>query len=221
MLELWWTPATDMPPANTLALLSPHETGRLGSLRRPQDRAEYASAHVLLQQLLRSRFGANRVELSQRPCPCCSEAHGRPYVHRPSTELELSLSHGGGLVAVALCDRGPIGVDTESVVDISTLNDVSPLLHPEERKELARTPQEKRQILFTRIWVRKEAYLKAIGTGLGRDTRLDCVAPGRPELHPDGWVFHEINLGAGTSTVLCGPIAAGSPAVQGVDLRGC
>ncbi len=68
--------------------------------------------------------------------------------------------------------------------------------------------------------VRKEAYLKAIGTGLGRDTRLDCVAPGRPDLHPSGWVFHELDLGPATSMALCAPTGTGAPAVREADPGG-
>lgn len=217
MLEVWWTDAAGVPSASSLALLSPEELARLERLRRPRDRAEYATAHVLLRHVLASRLGTEQIRMGRRPCPCCGAAHGRPFVASPETGLEVSLAHGAGVVAVALCLDGPVGVDVERVD--APLDGAEHRLHPVERRELDDVPADQRAGAFTRTWVRKEAYLKAIGTGLRRDTRLDYVAPGRLELQPPGWAFHELDVGPLARAAVCAPVRAGAPVVRRASLQ--
>lgn len=69
---------------------------------------------------------------------------------------------------VAITDAGPVGVDVEAegAADFAGFGDVA--LHPGER---ANAPAD-----TTRVWVRKEALLKAYGLGLAvnpSDVRLD------------------------------------------------
>jgi len=175
----------------------------LGRLRRPQDQAEYASAHVLLRRLLGERLGTSHVVLARRPCTSCGQAHGRPYVARPVTDLELSLCHGGGLAVVALSDRGPVGVDTEALPSPGTVSEVMGQLHPDERRELGILSESERAERFAVLWTRTEAYLKAIGTGLAREPWLDYVGTVAPERHPAGWRFHDVVLAPGTRTAVC------------------
>lgn len=56
------------------------------------------------------------------------------------------------------------------MVEPDLVVDTISALHPGEREELTHTPAERRPAVFTRCWARKEAYLKAVGTGL-------CEAP--------------------------------------------
>jgi len=48
-----------------------------------------------------------------RTCHTCGEPHGRPRL--PGTRLEASISHSGDIVAVALAEAGPVGVDIEQL----------------------------------------------------------------------------------------------------------
>lgn len=101
------------------------------------------------------------VEIARRPCVQCGEEHGQPYI--ASHNLEVSASASGDYVAVALSDRA-VGVDVEQVTTRERVADVTPLLHPNEAAAIGREADT--AAAFTRLWTRKEAYLKATGEGL-------------------------------------------------------
>ena len=110
-------------------------------------------------------------------CPGCgSNAHGRPRLLPTATvryPAQVSLARAGALSVVAITDAGPVGVDVEveGAADFTGFEDVA--LHPGER---ATTPPDP-----TRVWVRKEALLKAYGLGL-------VVDPSDVQLDEDGLV---------------------------------
>ena len=100
-----------------------------------------------------------------RECPLCgSDAHGRPHLLATAAVRHpayVSLARAGDLSVVAITDAGPVGVDVEAdgAADFAGFEDVA--AHPGERA----TPLADR----TRVWVRKEALLKAYGLGLAVD----------------------------------------------------
>jgi 4'-phosphopantetheinyl transferase len=108
--------------------------------------------------------------VEHRCVQCGSEDHGRPYlVGEP--QLCVSLARADGLSIVALTEVGPVGVDLERDDAGGFDGFAQAALHPDER---ARTPQE-----ATRVWVRKEAVLKATGRGLAVDPRRVRISEAR------------------------------------------
>ena len=97
-----------------------------------------------------------------------------PRLVRPEgTGLLLSSASREGFAALALA-RSPVGVDVERVEP-----DRDPpwnVLHPAERRWLEDTPVAARARAFARLWAVKEAYLKAVGTGLVRGSEFVHVA---------------------------------------------
>lgn len=100
-------------------------------------------------------------------CPRCgSAAHGRPSllatraVRHPAF---VSLARAGDMSVAAITDAGPVGVDIEAerAADFAGFEDVA--LHASERTTTSGD--------LTRVWVRKEALLKAYGLGLAVDPR--------------------------------------------------
>lgn len=98
--------------------------------------------------------------------------------------LHISVSHAGGLAAVAVCDHGPIGIDVERIDNRRNLLAIAArFFDPDEHAQLQQCSIDERTSLFHQWWTRKEAVLKATGIGLrgGLTVRVDAEPDG------DGW----------------------------------
>lgn len=76
-------------------------------------------------------------------------------------ECELSLSHSGKAVAVAL-SRSPIGVDVEAVRPPLADSALQKVFSDEEIRLLHAAPESDRAALFTRMWTEKESIFKML-----------------------------------------------------------
>jgi 4'-phosphopantetheinyl transferase len=185
-LELWFVrpPAPDGPAARHVlgqaaVLLDDRERRRLAAFVRPGDRLLYATAHLALRRLLAGYLGVPPAGIGfvRGVCPGCGERHGRPGL--PGDPLHFSLSHTRGLILVGVAAE-PVGVDVERVVGAATAEVCAAAFHPAERAELDGLAPAERPARFARLWTRKEAYLKGLGTGLRRDLLAlhHAAAPG-------------------------------------------
>ncbi|MDN5599189.1 MAG: 4'-phosphopantetheinyl transferase superfamily protein [Brachybacterium sp.] len=123
-----------------------------------------------------------------RSCPRCgSSTHGRPWA-RPRgarREVFVSITRSGEHLMTAVTTEGPVGVDLESIAAVSRGWDPALVLHPSERSAAVRSGPRGRAAL----WARKEAVLKALGTGLEtpmnalRSTDFDVVDLSAPSGH--------------------------------------
>lgn len=176
------------------AVLDAEELRRVEAFRVEPARRLYQGAHVALRLLLGACLDLppEHVELTREPCPCCDKQHGRPAVKGGG--VHFSLSHSGEVALLALA-AVPVGVDVERVPAASVVEQVARSLHPREAEELAALPEVERPDAFARAWARKEAYLKGIGTGLGRAPSEDYVGTGSlPAAGPDGWTLADIQV---------------------------
>ena len=96
--------------------------------------------------------------------------HGKPALASPwdKFQLRFNLSHSAGLALIAVSMRHEIGVDVEHLSrKVGQIKDIAKrFFAPGEYERLCALPQGEQRRAFFCCWTRKEAYLKALGTGL-------------------------------------------------------
>ncbi|MGI5337081.1 4'-phosphopantetheinyl transferase family protein [Streptomyces sp. CA-181903] len=179
--------------AEGAARLLDDEQRRRAARLKPRQRHRRIFAHAGLRTLLADYLDAAPEELTFRraPCPSCGGPHGRPYLVGAS-DLGFSMSHSGDGVLYAVSARAALGADVEATtVANHTLDAVSRWLSAEERQDIAAAAPADHSALFLRYWVRREAYVKAVGTGLAHG-----LGPA-PWALPDGWRHLDIDVPEG------------------------
>ncbi|WP_106348133.1 4'-phosphopantetheinyl transferase family protein [Antricoccus suffuscus] len=101
--------------------------------------------------------------IGKRCATCGSTDHGKPYlVNAPGQAI--SIAHAGDWTVVASYAGPSLGIDLEST-DHPML-EPSDLLTVSEARRVGELPAVDRSDALRRLWVRKEAVVKATGTGL-------------------------------------------------------
>ncbi|HEY0215518.1 MAG TPA: 4'-phosphopantetheinyl transferase superfamily protein [Cellulomonas sp.] len=225
-------PAVDVRPAALVRwarVLPPDELGAalVAAERERTDRAPAREHDALagarrLARLVAAEACALPVDEVRvdRRCPRCgSTVHGVPRVRRADggPVPHLSLSRAPDLVVVAVAPVGPVGVDVERTDADPRASTTAVALAPGE--PVAAGPDG-----WLRTWVRKEAVLKAAGTGLAVDPRSFRVSDdaGRPVVTGDvppppagsGWWLADLDLGRDhrAALALARPAAGVDPA---------
>lgn len=229
---VWIVPLESVPDGRPERVLDRRETARAAAFHDDRARRRYIASHIALRTVLGGCLGIapRKVRLTRETCglPHCAQPHGRPALSAAGPAVEFSLSRSGGLAVVALA-AAPVGVDVESKAfrhPDSPLDGMIRRLHPAERAALAELPPARREEGFLSCWVRKEAYLKGIGTGLPGGLAAQCVglaaeiaADGRgPTPTPRGWAFLDLDLPPGHRAALAVAAPDGEPPRTPPDL---
>jgi 4'-phosphopantetheinyl transferase len=177
---VWWLDPRDLP-ARATGMLDPEERIRVDASTDGRDTRQLAAASVLLRCAVASLTGGRPQEVRvRRRCPHCPAPHGRPEL--PGSSMQVSVSHSGHRVAVAVSARSAVGVDVEAprarALSRSLLRRA---LTGAEQEYLLGLSEDRRKREFLRAWTAKEAILKATGQGLhGGLDRLDLDLQSRP-----------------------------------------
>lgn len=176
-----WIVDLAVAPAS-VASLSAAERARAERLVFEIDRRRFRAAHVALRELLAPFVGreAGAIEFGEGP-------HDKPFV-AGSSHITFNMSHSGERALIAIARDLPagveLGVDIEEQRGVTHVADLAAAHFTEsEQRELESSPPASRNQLFLSGWTRKEACLKAVGSGLSiaPDT-FDCaLAPGRAQ----------------------------------------
>ncbi|MEV5968343.1 4'-phosphopantetheinyl transferase superfamily protein [Kribbella sp. NPDC051952] len=181
------------------------ERGRLAAYVRDEDKARFLLGATLVRRLLAARFSLPPASIVvNRTCPDCGKPHGKVR----TDGAELSVTHAGDLVGVAIGDH-PLGLDVEKVdpgIDIDAVARLT--LAPEELRDLSQYNGIEKASVFTTYWTRKEAVVKATGDGLRTDLRTVMV--------PDGTHLVELAVPPGYLAALA-VMSAAPPVVEEND----
>ena len=160
--------------------LAAEEQARSKKLRDPVVRRRFVSRRSLLRHLISAELGvsANAVTYSRG-------RHGKPEVANliDGQAFHFNTSTSDRWHAIATSRTGPVGIDIEAIGrPINYVQVLRAAASPEELRWHAAAESEAANLLAMRIWVAKEAILKATGRGLQINPRMislprDFVVP--------------------------------------------
>lgn len=180
--RVWFIPLPDGPsgaePAlseATLACLSPSEQERAERFVQARHASWYRAAHAALNVLLAEELSCQPAALKIE-----ADAQGKPRLNPPA--LHFNLSHSGAWALVATHREFELGVDIELHAPSGDLDSLArSVLSPGEWQDWqALSPSHWVAALFD-AWTRKEACIKALGTGLQTEPEAVHVGIGRPD----------------------------------------
>lgn len=204
--------------------LLPLELEAAERFRRRDDAERFIIGRALVRHLCAIHCGCE-----PRAIEILLAASGKPYV-QSGLSLEFNVSHSGNCVLVAWSTTGPVGVDVEAATPggrETFLEMAQRAFSPDEFAILRSAGADEVAGLFYRIWVRKEALLKASGTGTGsifssfsvlEETRGDVRWLDQVQISADGpiWKVHDLNAMAGHAAGIAVP--AGTEILETPDV---
>jgi 4'-phosphopantetheinyl transferase len=146
-----------------------------------QDRIRKIIGRMLLNKALSSsHYSLEDIDKNQ---------FGKPFI---KDWCSFSISHSRDIVALAFDDdKLNIGIDIEFHSNVS-VQDFSGQLHPNELDLVHKLPNTLNT--FYSIWTRKEALLKAIGTGLNNDLSIINCSNLTTIYFNKEWYFYPIDV---------------------------
>ena len=154
------------------ALLSPEENARVARLAIPTLRERYVLAHGILRETLAAMTGEAPAALRFERGP-----DGKPALI-DGRDIAFNLSKSGEGLLIATARGATVGCDLEQLRANSEAKAIAARwFSAGERAALAGLSGDDFDRAFTTLWVRKEALLKAVGTGLQGSLGIDTGDP--------------------------------------------
>ncbi|MEQ9407225.1 MAG: 4'-phosphopantetheinyl transferase superfamily protein [Fuerstiella sp.] len=176
----------DAMPWDVESTLTAQEKSRRDQFKVAMDRQRFAVGRAGLRRLL-----GFYLDIPPQAVALCDGPFGKPAVPVRDREqpVHFNVAHSGDLVLLAFHASCEIGVDVEQVSDRQDWGDVAQRQFAAEQYDAWRLLNaEQQHRAFFREWTRREAGLKAIGTGFAIE-------------QPVGWdsqlEFFELELPAG------------------------
>jgi 4'-phosphopantetheinyl transferase len=171
-VDVWYIDLVADRPAmqSHLSSLSADEWARAERFHFPEHRDDFLTCRAALRLILAD-------ETSTNPEAICFRygGYGKPEV--PNSDLAFNVSHAGRRAVIAIARNCDVGVDIEPMRRIDDCLDLARIAFSErERTELEQS-RDKSQA-FLNGWTRKEAYIKALGTGLSERLQSFSVSLG-------------------------------------------
>lgn len=170
--EAGWPGPEDLPPG---------ERRRAEAFLRPGAARRWVAARWALRRTLALYLDrpAAQIELEQ-------DERGKPRLRDGDGGLEFNLAHSAGLALVAVTTGRVVGIDVEMIAPRENPLALAERALPAAEAAAVRAAPSARQLdAFYRAWVRHEARLKCLGTGLGTPARDEAVAIAAVETGPE------------------------------------
>jgi 4'-phosphopantetheinyl transferase len=163
------------------ATLSLDERARASRFVFARDRDRFVAGRGILRSILGQY--TNRPETSLE---FVYEPEGKPRLDLLDSDppIRFNVSHSQNVAVYAVSERRELGIDVEAIrPDVIGEELAERFFSSRELAEFRSLPPEQRQEGFFLCWTRKEAYVKARGSGLGipLDSFDVSLTPGRAE----------------------------------------
>jgi len=191
--------------------LSADERARATRFHFSRDRQYFTATRALLRMILGSYLGSDPRALVFRYLE-----KEKPSLSFPSeSRVEFNVSHSGDVALLAFARDRALGVDVEHLRENFDHAAIARRFFSEqEQRQLEALAPSERYHGFFRCWTRKEAYIKALGTGLSLplnqfDVSLkagdaNALLSTRPDAAEAArWSLQEVPAGNGYVAALC------------------
>lgn len=147
--------------------LSLDERRRAARFQFDHQRKRFIAGRGILREILSSYLDVKPIELKLDYSPL-----GKPSIAGFSEKLQFNLTYSNNLILIAITRVCAIGIDVEYIKLITDIENVARnFFSTEEAERLMALAEDDRVSAFYKIFVRKEAYLKAMGVGLSDTIR--------------------------------------------------
>jgi 4'-phosphopantetheinyl transferase len=173
-------------------VLSEKERAKAARFHRVEDRQSSITARGALRILLSGYIGIPAAEIQ-----FSYSENGKPHV--ADSEVEFNISHSSEWVVLAFGRNRQIGVDVEKIKWTMDVAAIAARFFASEERALVERSSDKHTTFF-QIWARKEAYVKACGSGLFQELGSFAVPITDGTLPEAGqkeiWHFHRLEAGS-------------------------
>ena len=216
VLDLWEINLARPVSESDRSLLNAEETAKADRVIIESKRRQSYRARSELRRIL-----AMYLDADPRTLAFVYGEQGKPALAQPADEpapLSFNLSHSGDVALVAVVWAGSelqLGVDVEHAREGREFASIAnSFFAPDEVAVFRKLAVAEQPAAFYRAWTRKEAYLKAIGTGLsfastgfsisyGRDETPQLLWTSRPGDDADRWRMIDVPCPTGYAAAAC------------------
>jgi 4'-phosphopantetheinyl transferase len=175
-LHVWAIPL-DVPEGEIIRsarVLSEDERARAGRFHFDIHRRRYTAGRAALRAILAAYSGKRAEDMRFIYGP-----YGKPYLAPPDDGVRFNLSNSEGHAVCVVARDTEVGIDLEVVRELSDYETLArQFFSPGETEALLALPQSLRGEAFVSYWTHKEAFLKALGSGLALDSFEVTLKPG-------------------------------------------
>ena len=169
------------PLDSLLEKLDYDERDRASRFHHRLDRSRYVMSRWVLREILGSLLSVEPEKLY-----FSYTSQGKPYLPDSNGvgNLAFNMARSGGLAIYAVTRGLQVGIDIEKLRSVPYWTSVARhFFSSRELETLESLPENEQDRAFFACWTRKEAFLKAVGTGLGSyplDSFDVSLRPGEP-----------------------------------------
>lgn len=155
--------------SDSLKFLQSDELKKVNNLKFREDKER-----ALMTFYLRRKILSSYLEISPEKIFFNSNRFGKPFIHPDlNSDIRFNYSHSGDYLILAVCNDSELGIDIEEIKEIPELEWLAEnnFSDSEFLAFISFNNDKERLNFFYKIWTRKEAILKGMGTGITNDLK--------------------------------------------------